>query len=280
MFDDLQGVRSVRAELGKAVRRPALWLLPAVGVTLSVTFAYLIPYAGYAGGTEGPPNSDRGLAAMLPAEFVGSAIAGTPVFVGALALILGVLVVGGEYQTETWKTLLSQGPGRRTVYGAKVVTVAAGVLALTLALFAAAALASVVVAALQGQPMMWPPLSEIAAGLGAGWLITMMWAASGIMLAVVLRGVALPIGLGLVWLLAVQNLISAIAAPLVDWIADLQHALPGPNAGSLVASLGAATTTPGVTALVDGGQATLVTAGYLVVFLAVGGWLLSSRDMG
>ncbi|WP_116040534.1 ABC transporter permease subunit [Amycolatopsis palatopharyngis] len=280
MLDELQGVRSVRAELAKAARRPSLWLLAAVAVVLSLTFAYLIPYAGFAGGTEGPPNSDRGLAAMLPAEFAGSALAGTPVFVGALALVLGVLVVGGEYTTETWKTLLAQGPSRLTVYGAKIVTVAVGVLALTVSLFATTAIASAVVAALEEQPMLWPSVSAIATGLGAGWLITMMWAALGIALAVALRGVALPIGLGLVWLLAVQNLIASIAAPLVDWIADLQKALPGPNAGSLVAALGAAADTPGVSEIVGGGQAALVVAGYLAAFATIGGWLLSRRDIG
>lgn len=86
---------SIRAEQAKAVRRPAIWMLPTVAVVLSLTFAYLIPYAGFAGGTEGPPNSERGLASMLPAQFVGNSIGGTPVFVGALALalVLGVLAV-------------------------------------------------------------------------------------------------------------------------------------------------------------------------------------------
>ena len=35
-----------------------------------------------------------------------------------------------------------------------------------------------------------------------------MWATLGAMLGVVLRGVALPIGLGVVWVLGVENLIS------------------------------------------------------------------------
>lgn len=270
---------SIRAELIKAVHRPAIWLLLAMAVVLSLTFAYLIPYAGFAGGTEGPPNSDRGLASMLPAQFVGNSIAGTPVFAGALALVLGVLVVGSEYGTETWKTVLAQGPSRLTVYTAKIATVATGVLALTAALFATAAIASALVASLQDQPMQWPSLPDVLTGLGAGWLITLMWGTLGIVLAVALRGVALPIGLGLVWLLAVQNLIAAIAAPLVAWIAELQKFLPGPNAGSLVASLGSTVGTPGVAKLVGGGQATLVVTVYLVGFAVIGGWLLARRDV-
>jgi ABC-type transport system involved in multi-copper enzyme maturation permease subunit len=270
----------LRAELSKQLRRPSSWLLLAVAVVLSLTFGYLIPYAGLSGATSGPPGSDRGLASMLPDAFVGSALGGLPVFVGALALIFGVLVAGSEYGWETWKTVLAQGTSRSAVYGAKLVTLAVGVLVLVVALFAASAGASALVAVLQDQPLHWPAVSEVLKGLGAGWLITMMWGTLGVALAVVFRSVALPIGLGLVWLLAVQNLLTSIAAPLLTWIAEAQKGLPGPNAGALVAGLGASTTTPGVSQLVGSGQAALVVAGYLLVFGGVGGWLLQRRDIG
>ena len=48
MFDD------IRAETIKLVRRPAIWTLLGVALALSLTFTYLVPYAGYAGGTGGP----------------------------------------------------------------------------------------------------------------------------------------------------------------------------------------------------------------------------------
>lgn len=98
---------SVRAELTKQALRPAGWLLLAIAALLTLTFAYVIPYAGYTGTTSGGPGTGRGLASMLPAEFAGSALGGTPVFVGALALIFGVLVAGSEYGFETWKTVLA-----------------------------------------------------------------------------------------------------------------------------------------------------------------------------
>lgn len=269
----------IRAEITKQVRRPAHWLLLGVGLLLSLTFGYLVPYAGYAGGTTGPPNSDRDLPSMLPESFVGSAIGGMPVFVGALALIFGVLVSGSEYGWETWKTVLVQGPSRVAVYGAKLVTIALGTGVLVLALFAAAAGASTVVALLEGAALDWPRLDDVLTGFAAGWLITTTWAFLGVLLAIGLRGVALPIGLGLVWLLAVQNLLTSIAAPLLDWVAEAQKGLPGPNAGSLVASLGADASTPGVAELVGSAQATLVLAGYLLVFAVAAGWLLYRRDI-
>lgn len=270
-------LRDIRAELTKQVRRPASWLLLVVAVVLSLTFGYAVPYAGLSGAATGPPGADRGLAAMLPDAFVGSALGGLPIFVGALALIFGVLVAGSEYGYGTWKTVLVQHPSRAAVYGAKLVTVAVAALAVVLALFAATAGASALVASLQDQPLSWPPLTEVLRGLGAGWLVTTMWGTLGVLLAIGLRSVALPIGLGLVWLLAVQNLLSSIAAPLLDWVAQLQKGLPGPNAGALAAAFGAQA--PGVEQIVGSGQATAVLAAYLVGFGVLGGWLLHRRDI-
>jgi ABC-2 type transport system permease protein len=106
-----------------------------------------------------------------------------------------------------------------------------------------------------------------------------MWAAFGVLLAVLLRGVALALGLGLVWLLAVQNQLALLAAPMLDWVAQAQKAMPGPNAGALAAALGSTPDTPGVDAVVGGGQAALVVAAYLAGFLAVAAAVLRRRDI-
>jgi ABC-2 type transport system permease protein len=279
MYESAAAVHaSFRAESLKLAKRPATWLLLAIALSLGLVFTYLIPYAGYAGGTGGV-RSERGLPAMLPDHLVGNSIGGLPVFLGAIALIFGVLAVGGEYGWGTWKTLLVQGPSRLRVYGGKLLALAAAMLALVLAMFAVGALASVLIATVESQPLNGPAPADLAAGVGAGWLIASMWTALGVMLAVALRGVALPIGLGLVWLMAVQNLLSAIAAPLLSWVAQTQKGLPGPNAGSLAAALGSGSDTPGVDALVGGGQAALVVAGYLVAFVVIGAVLLKRRDV-
>src|SRR5439155_20083656 len=135
-----------------------------------------------------------------------------------------------------------------------------GTLLGVLALFAFTAAASTVVATVENQPMNWPGVTDLLLGIGGGWLVATMWGTLGVLLAVWLRSVALPIGLGLVWLLAVQNLLASIAAPLLDWVAQLQKALPGPNAGALAAAFGASA--PGVDGIVGSGQATAVLAAY------------------
>ncbi|MEV4629318.1 ABC transporter permease [Micromonospora sp. NPDC049523] len=268
----------VRAETAKLIRRPATWLLLAITLVLSLLFTYLVPYAGYAGDTGGF-RADLGLAALLPDRLVGNSIGGLPVFLGAIMVILGVLTVGGEYGWGTWKTLLTQGPSRLAVYTGKLLTLAVATLATVLAVYAVGAVTSAVIAAAENQAIHWPGLGDLFTGIGAGWLVAGVWAAFGGLLAIALRGVALPVGLGLVWLLAVQNLLAVVAAPLIGWVADLQQGLPGPNAGSLVAALGANSETPGVQQVVSGGQAAAVLAGYLVGFVLLGGVYLRRRDI-
>ncbi|MBB5855425.1 ABC transporter permease [Amycolatopsis umgeniensis] len=270
---------SCTAELAKLVRRPANWFMLGIAVVLGLTFTYLLPLAGAAGSSSGAPGTDRGLASTMPPNLVGNSIGGLPVFLGAILLVIGVLAVGSEYGWGTWKTVLTQGPSRLTVYSGKLFALAVATLTIVLSGFATGAVTSAIIASSESEPMNWPAFDELVTGIGAGWLIAMTWAALGAVLAIAMRGVALPIGLGLVWLLVIQNLLFGVAAPLLDWVDTLQLALPGANAGSLAASLGASGATPGIGELVGVSQATLVVAGYLVVFAALGGWLLRRRDV-
>src|SRR5690606_39401329 len=89
---------AIRAELTKQGHRSASWLLLGSGTLLTVTFGYPVPYVGLSDGS-----AARGLDAMLRGNFVGAAVGGLPVFVGALALIFGVLVGGGGCGYEQWK---------------------------------------------------------------------------------------------------------------------------------------------------------------------------------
>jgi ABC-2 type transport system permease protein len=278
MWGNASLLGNTSAEGIKMVKRPANWLLLAVAVVLGLLFTYVIPYAGYSSGTGGP-TADRGLAALLPAQIVGNSIAGLPVFLGAIMVILGVLAVGNEYGWDTWKTVLTQGPSRLSVFAGKLVALAVAAFVVVATLFALGAAASALIAGVEGQPMDWPSVADLARGVGAGWLMAAMWTAFGVLLAVLLRGVALAIGLGLVWLLAVQNLLALLAAPLLDWVAQLQKGLPGPNTGSLAAALGSGADTPGVEAVVGGGTAALVVAAYLVAFVVVSGAVLRRRDI-
>lgn len=270
---------STRAELYKMIRRGANWFMLAIALTLGLTFAYLVPYSGYLSADSGLPGAERGLAALLPQEFIGNSIGGLPFFTGAIGLILGALAVGNEYGWGTWKTVLTQGPSRMTVFGGKLAALAAAMVVLVGSGIAMSAAASAVIAGAEDQAMDWPGIVDIAQGLGAGWLIAMMWTLMGVLLAVATRGVAVAVGIGLVWMLAIQNLLVSVAAPLLDWVDKAQEYLPGPVAGSLVASLGANPSTPGVGELVSDTRALAVICGYLLVFGLFSAVLLKRRDV-
>ena len=154
-----------------------------------------------AGGVDGP-NTDRALPALLPDHLVGNSLGGLPIFLGAILLILGVLTVGGEYGWGTWKTVLTQGPTRLQVYVGKLLALAVAALGVVLAVFAVGAVAAALIASAEAQPVRWPSAGDLVVGVGAGWLVATMWAMLGGVLAVALRAVALPVGLGLVWMLA------------------------------------------------------------------------------
>jgi ABC-2 type transport system permease protein len=273
----------VSAELLKLVRRPATWVLLGLWPALQLVFSTVIPYVSYRRGAsyEGSP-PEALLASTLPDRLVENTLSGLPLFGGALLLTLGALLTGSEYGWGTLKTLLGQGPRRLTVLAGQLLALLLVLAGTVLLSFLLTALASWAIATGASAAVDWPTAGQLLRGFGGGLLIATTWGALGMLLGTALRSTALPIGLGLVWVLAVENLIVNVAAPLLGFFDAAQAALPGVNAGSLVAALAgdhAELRTPGVAAVVDGGQAAWVLAGFLVLFTALTGLLLARRDV-
>jgi ABC-2 type transport system permease protein len=271
---------SFSAEMLKLYKRPATWILILVPLVLNQVFSYLVPYTSYLS-AENERVAEQVLANRLPADLVLNSIGGFPIFAGAIALTLGALSVGSEYGWGTLKTTLIQRPRRVKVYAGKLLALAVVVFTIVLATFALGAFSSSAIALSQSEVMDWPSLADLAQGIVSGWLILMMWCLFGVMLAFVFRGTALPIGLGVVWIMGIENLIVNVAAPLLDLAETLQKGLPSVNAGSLVAALngGEVGSAPGVNTAVDGTQATLVLIAYAVVFVLIAGFVLQRRDV-
>jgi ABC-type transport system involved in multi-copper enzyme maturation permease subunit len=252
---------------------------------LSEIFGYLVPYLSYRSGDSDPAEGlspEQVLATTFPSELVPNTLGGFPVFAGALALVLGALVFGGEYGWGTVKTLFTQGPSRQAVVSGQLLALALAVGFGVLVMFGVGALTSMGIAAAENGPMDWPGLVDAGAGVAAGWLIMSMWAALGAVLGVVLRSVALPVGLGVVWVLGVENLVSAMAGTVLEALEPVRDLLPGVNAGSLVSAVvprEIVDPPPGVTSSVDGGQALLTVACYLVACAAAAIWISHRRDV-
>jgi ABC-2 type transport system permease protein len=203
-------------------------------------------------------------------------------FAGPLALIVGALSTGSEYGWGTLKTILTQRPRRPAVLAGKVVALAIVMLLLVVSTFVLDAVASLIVASVESQPVDWSPPAELVRGVAAGWLIVTTWCLAGLLLGMLFRGTALAIGIGLVWSLAVENLVRGSASTL-DAVAALDRWMPGTNAGALAAALGVPVQgkplgAPGITDVVSGPRAALVLTGYAMATTVVAALLLQRRD--
>ncbi|NYJ05590.1 ABC transporter permease [Petropleomorpha daqingensis] len=275
--------RVVAVELLVLARRPATWVLLGLWPTLQIVFALVIPYTAYRRGSsfDGLPASAV-LGETLPSRLVENTISGLPLFGGALLMTLGALLTGSEYGWGTLKTVLAQNPRRLRLLAGQLLAleiVLAGTVAVAFLLTAGA---SGLIAHAEDAPADWPSAGALALGVGGGLLIASTWGVLGMLLGTLLRSTALPIALGLVFVLAIENLIINVAAPLLSFFDSAQAVLPGANAGSLVAALAAAGTTvhtPGVAAIVSGPQAAAVLGLFLVAATALMGLLLTRRDV-
>jgi ABC-2 type transport system permease protein len=237
----------------------ALWLVvthPVSGVTIS-------------GGTPAQLRRE-----FYPENFVHGSLGQVFTIGGSLVLLLGTLTAGGEYGWATMKTIFTQLPGRVEVWVGKVafLAVLTGVLATVYLL--TGALASLALATVDGASVSWPaPLAILEADLAA-WLIFMTWASLGMLLAVLVRQSAVAVGIGLVYLLVVENVLGGLLSG-VSQLRGLHDALPGVNAAALVGSLGKATTGR----VVSPEQAAFVLAAYTAAFVVISATLVRQRDV-
>lgn len=217
---------------------------------------------------------------LLPESVVAYVLnTGFDGFGGALALILGALAVGSEYGWETFKVTLTQRPGRLALFSGKVVAVFVILAFITLVIMGVGAGISYAIASLEEAAIQWPSAAESLKGIGAGWLILITFAAFGIFLATLLRSTALSIGLGLIYLLVLENLFLA-RAPQSDTVEDIGKALPTKNARDLASSFAEVPQGFGAPGeAVDATQAALVLGAYAVGFILLSALLFWRRDV-
>jgi len=217
--------------------------------------------------------------ALSPSQFLRSTLAAfTGVGYGnAIAIILGVLVFGGDYSSSTLKMVFTQGPSRWAILAGKALAIALILLVYAIAAIAAGAGASAVTGAAYGLPPDWPGIGDIIkAGLTA-WLLMGLWAAGGAMLVTLFRQTALAVGVGIVYSIGIEGLLLNILRALekVSSLSDVERVFPGANGAALADSFGP----KAGTALVSPIQATVVVIAYLAVFLAITFIVTQRRDV-
>jgi hypothetical protein len=164
----------------------------------------VIPYA------LDPEDATGGITPFLPHSLTGTLLTGFPFFGGVFALMLGVFALGSEYGWGTLKTLFTQGPSRQTVFVAKLAALGIVLIPFVLVLFAAGAVTSVVIARIEDAPIDFPSAWLLVRALAAGWLMLAVWGALGVLLGVLTRGTSLAIGIGILYALVIEGLLSAL----------------------------------------------------------------------
>jgi ABC-2 type transport system permease protein len=271
--------RHVAAELLVLRKRAATWILLGIWTLLGVFFAYVIPYA------LDPESAAGGIEQLLPRSLAGNLLEGFPFFGGVFALMLGVFAFGSEYGWGTLKTLFTQRPGRLRVFAAKLAALGIALIPFVVVLFAAGAVASFVIAQIEDAPTSWPSVWLLARALAAGWLMLAVWAALGVLLGIATRGTSLAIGVGILYALVIEGLLSAFADS-VNALEPLTDVFLRANGYSLARALGSSVDSiessgPGSFGgpFVAAGQAVAVLVAFVAVFAALSGVLLRRRDV-
>lgn len=271
------------AEIDKLFRRPAIWAIGLIFVLLAMMFNYAIPYFTYTNPSSNVSVAaqEKLLATILPEQVIGNMISGFPLFGGAIAIILGALVAGSEYDWSTFKTVLVHRPGKFGLLSGKVLAIAFILFIFVLVNFVFGTLSSYVVAIIEIAPVNWPSMWDLINAFVVGWFILMTWAAFGVMLATLFRGTAIATGVGLVYLLIIEGIIRGFARQS-ELLVDLAKALPGPNAGSLVAEVVPSSLgydTAGVIAVSGGTQASFVLVAYAIGFVLISTLVMLKHDV-
>jgi len=274
-------IGTIQAEWRKLARRPAN-LIAAGAVLAVVTLVYAVGYIEYTW----PVASQAAKAALLkqglyPGGLIDNLMNAVMPLGAAAALVLGGLAIGSEYGWGTMKTVLTVGPGRIRTLVAKLVAAALGAVLLTALLYAGGAIASVIVAAIDGHAIAFPAAIDIAKAIGATSLVLYTFGLLGMTLGFVFRQAAAAVGIGLVYLVVVETIlarfITAFHGGDYRWIAK---GLSGANATALVQSFGQVTGGSSAPApLVGPGQAVLTLAVYAVAFALISATLLRLRDV-
>ncbi len=271
-------IATIRAEWRKSRFRPAF--LVAGGVMAGITALvyglnwYLALHPNAAG--ERAVN----IATLYPDQFVNNVMGAAFPVGAAMAIVVGAIFAGSEFGWSTLKTMFTQGPGRLTVWAGRSVVFGAWMLIMTVVLFAVGVGSSIVVALFQGHAIAWPAAIDVAKGMGAIWLVFAVNGAIGLALGTLIRQSAAALGIGLIYVLAVEiiavRFIDLINNGAYKWVTEL---FVNQNATALTRSFTSPVFGRAIAPAVSAEHAVLVLAAYGIGLVVVAAGLLRLRDV-
>ncbi|MFD0560383.1 hypothetical protein FB566_4388 [Stackebrandtia endophytica] len=204
--------RALSAELYGIRHRGSYLAASAVWLLQIVLFAYVANYVVSLTLTDLDANQIQAMKdSVLPAGITGAVVGSLPMYGGPVMIILGALMGAGDQRAGMLRTVLSRYPERGRFMSAKLVALTLLVGALMVVTFLVAFICGLTVAVIEGTQWSLPPVADLAAGLGAAWLIGVAWAVFGFAIAVLTRSLAGTIAIGLLWALVVEQVLHGLA---------------------------------------------------------------------
>ena len=277
-------IASLRAENLKARKRWANWILFAILLAWIILLVYLVLYLVVRlqpHSIQGPVPASVLKRRLFPENFVPTILLNTGGSIGAaIMLIFGALSTASEFGWMTVQTILIQKPTRSAVLGGKLLALAIATVLVSLAMFVVAALASDVVASIDGSSSAWPSWEVMLKGFGALLLQLALWTSFGAFLGIVFRSAAAAIGGGLVYLFVVEALLGGLLrnTPVVK---EILKFLPGINSSAINAAFPLTIReSSATTQLVSAGRGVVTLLIYLAVFSVLSLLVFQRRDVG
>ena len=276
-------IASFSAETLKARKRWANWILFGILLAWIILLTYLVLFLVVTlqpQSIQGPVPASVLKRRLFPENFVPTVLGAGASIGAAILLIFGALSTASEFGWLTVQTILIQKPTRAAVLGGKLLFLAVATLLVSVAMFAAAALASYVAVTLDGSSSAWPALEVMLKALGALVLQLAVWTAFGAFLGIAFRSTAAAIGGGLVYLFVGEALLGNLLRTTAIVKEGLKF-LPGINADALNAAFPVTIRdTTGSTQLVGAGRGVVTLIVYLVLFSALSLLIFRNRDVG
>ena len=196
-----------------ARKRTATWVLLVVSMIMSVVFTYVFPYVTYLRQASSQRTA-ADLQPLLPRSLVSSVLAGFPFYFGMFALILGVLQFGSEFSWGTFKTTFMQRSDRIRVVALEGHRTRDHALDLHDLGLRRRRRRQPAHRESRSATVNWPPVLDFVKAFAAGWLILTLWGLFGVLLATLSRGIALAMGLGIVYGLVVEGLVTGFGSTI------------------------------------------------------------------
>jgi ABC-2 type transport system permease protein len=277
-------IGSLSADLLKVYKRNSNWILLGILLGFVVFILYVAEYLVYksppAGFRTGTVPTSLLVTETFPQNLIPHVLSGISTIGAAIVLCIGALSTASEYGWITVQTILVQGPNRRAVLSGKFIALGMVSLVVTMSVFLAAAVTSLILVSVDGSTAFWPSASDLVRGFAAAWCIIGVYTAFGMVLGVILRSPAAAIGGGIAYVFVVEGLLTELLAN-TGVVREILKFLPGVAATGVTRVF--SYTFAGLAqapALVDGTRGSIMLIAYLAVFVMAGLAVFQRRDVG